>query len=146
MPEQTTDIARLTRRQAGLAAVAATLAAIRAALAQDELRVVLTTDTSEIITTDLKRLRLAAPAEFNFVKTNPGAFGRLFPGDPAPALSFLRFTVLAAARRIFGEMPAAAVLRGDGTPAFVARINAECESIHVTLRDHAMRYEPVPPL
>ncbi len=145
MQVQATTIARLTRRQTGLAAVAAVLAAIRAALAQDPLRVVITTDRSEIITTDLKRLRLAEPAEFNFVKTNADAFERLFPGNPAPALSLLQFMVLAAARRIFGEMPSAAVLRGDGTPAFVASLKADCESIHVALRDHAMRYEPVPP-
>ena len=143
MHVQATTIARLTRRQTGLAAVAAVLAAIRAALAQDELRVVIATDTPEIITTDLKRLRLAEPAEFNFIKTDADAFERLFPGDPA--LSLLQFMVLAAARRIFGEMPSAAVLRGDGTPAFVASLKADCESIHVALRDHAMRFEPVPP-
>jgi hypothetical protein len=140
------SVLRPTRRQAGLIALTAALAALRPAHAQDELRIVIPTDVSEIITTDLKRLRLAEPAAFSFVKTDPAAFEQLFPGDPTRALSYLRAIVLSAARRIFGEMTSAEVLRGDGTPAFVARINADGESIRVALRSHAMRYEPVPPL
>ena len=129
---------RPTRRQAALIALTAALAALRPARAQDELRIVIPADSSEIITTDLKRLRLAEPAELVFVKTDPAAFERRFPGDDAPALSYLRFLVLAAARRIFGDMTSAEVLRGDGTPAFVARVNADCEIIHVALRSHTM--------
>jgi hypothetical protein len=140
-------IFRPTRRQAGLIALAAILAELRQALAQDELRVVISADdATEIITRDLKRLRLAEPAEFVFVKTDAQAFEQLFPGDPGRALVRLRLIVLAAARRVFGDMPSAAVLRGDGTAAFVAGIDAECKIFSVVLRSHVLRYEPVPPL
>jgi hypothetical protein len=140
---------RPTRRQAGLISLAAILAELRQALAQDELRVVISADdATEIITRDLKRLRLAEPAEFVFVKTDAQTFEQLFPGDPGRALAMLRLRliVLAAARRAFGDMPSSAVLRGDGTADFDTLINADCKIFGLTLRSHVLRYAPVPPL
>jgi hypothetical protein len=149
-PQQGIDFFRPTRRQAGLIALAAIVAPLRPALAQIEvnivLRVTISKDDGEIITRDLKRLRLAEPAEFVFVKTDAQAFDQLSSGDVVQALTRLRIIVLSAARRVFGEMPSAAVLRGDGTAEFVAVINADCKILGVTLRSHALRYEPVPPL
>jgi hypothetical protein len=149
-PQQGIDIFRPTRRQAGLIALAAIVAPLRPALAQIEvnivLRVTISKDDGEIITRDLKRLRLAEPAEFVFVKTDAQAFDQLSSGDVVQALTRLRIIVLSAARRVFGEMPSAAVRRGAGTAEFVAVINADCKILGVTLRSHALRYEPVPPL
>src|SRR5215831_14521285 len=129
--EQGNGVFRPTRRQAGLISLAAILAGLRQALAQDELRVVISADdATELITSDLKRLRLAEPAEFVFVKTDAQTFEQLFPpGDPGRALAMLRLRliVLSAARRTFGDMPSAAVLRGDGTADFVTLINADCK-------------------
>jgi hypothetical protein len=149
-PDQGIGVFRPTRRRAGLIALAAVLAALRPARAQVEVRVLLrvtiSPEDSEIITSDLKRLRLAEPAEFVFVKTDAQAFDQLYPGDVVQALTRLRIMVLSAARRVFGEMPSAAVLRGDGTAEFVARINADCKVLGMTLQSHVLRYEPVPPL
>jgi hypothetical protein len=150
-PKRGIGIFRPTRRQAGLIALAAALIPLRPAPAQVEVRVVLRVtispeDGGELITSDLKRLRLAEPAEFVFVKTDAQAFEQLFPGDVVQALTRLRLIVLAAARRVFGEMPSAAVLRGDGTAAFAAAVNADCNILNVTLRSHVLRYELVPPL
>src|SRR5262245_39980113 len=93
--EQGNGIFRPTRRQAGLISLAAILAGLRQALAQDELRVVISADdATELITTDLKRLRLAEPAEFVFVKTDAQAFEQLFPGDPGRALAMLRLRLI----------------------------------------------------
>lgn len=146
--EQGNGIFRPTRRQAGLISLAAILAGLRQALAQDELRVVISADdATELITSDLKRLRLAEPAEFVFVKTDAQAFEQLFPpGDPGRALAMLRLRliVLSAARRTFGDMPSAAVLRGDGTADFDTLINADCNIFGLTLRSHVLRYAPVP--
>jgi hypothetical protein len=149
-PQQGIDFFRPTRRQAGLIALATIVAPLRPALAQIDvnivLRVTISKDDGEIITRDLKRLRLAEPAEFIFVKTDAQAFDQLSSGDVVQALTRLRIIVLSAARRVFGDMPSAAVLRGDSTPEFVAVINADCKILGVTLRSHALRYEPVPPL
>jgi hypothetical protein len=101
-PKRGIGVFRPTRRQAGLIALAAVLAPLRPALAQVEVRVLLRVaispeDGGEIITSDLKRLRLAEPAEFVFVKTDAQAFEQLFPGDVVQALTRLRLIVLSAA-------------------------------------------------
>lgn len=135
----------VTRRRA-----CAVLAAVAAcggtrARADDDLRIIIDVERSEIISSDRKRVRLAEPAEFVFGKTNPEQFKLLYPTDDSQARTLLPLIILSAARRTFGSLTAEQILRDEGRVELIELINRDAKSLFVAVREHKMRYVPVPP-
>lgn len=125
------------------AALAAVMAVSRAR-ADDDLRISVDVERSEIMSSDRKRVRLAEPAEFVFGKLNPAQFKLLYPADDAQARTLLTMIVLSAARRTFASLTAEQILRDEGRPELIDLINRDAKSLFVAVRDHKMRYAPAP--
>ena len=97
---------------------------------------------SEVITTDLKRIRPAAPAQVRFTVVND-SIASIFRDDLTIPLTRMRLTVLSAARRVLGERTLAEALGSEAIRAVVAEIDHDLVDLGVVVRDHTLRYVPV---
>jgi hypothetical protein len=102
-------------------------------------------DAGEVISSDLKRMRLAEPAEVRFAVITP-YIARVFGDDLTLPRTLMRFTVLASARRVLGELSAAEALKPEAVRAVVADIDRALDYVGVSVESHTLRYMLVPPL
>jgi len=113
--------------------------------AADAIVVVLQVESSEIITSDLKRLRLAEPAEVRFAVTTPYV-AQVFGDDLKIPRDMMRLTVLASARRVLGEMSATEALKPEAVRAIVTEVDRALDYLGVAVESNTLRYTLVPPL
>jgi hypothetical protein len=115
----------------------------RPASATDTITVSITPDDSEIITTDLKRIRPAEAAEVRFKVTTP-YIAQVFGNDLAVPQSRMRITVIGGARRVLGAMTGAQATGPDGPPAVVREIDRALSDMGVQVEQFNLRYVFVP--
>ena len=113
--------------------------------AADTIVVVLQVEDAEIITSDLKRLRLAEPAEVRFAVTTP-YIAQVFGNDLTVARSLMRLTVLASARRVLSQLPATEAVKPEAARAIVAEVDRALDYLGVAVESNTLRYTLVPPL
>jgi hypothetical protein len=109
----------------------------------DVLSVTIEVGDSEIITTDLKRIRPAAPAQVRFTVVND-SIASIFRDDLTIPLTRMRLTVLFKARHVLGEKTLAEALGSEAMRAVAAEIDHDLVDLGVVVRDHTLRYVPVP--
>src|SRR5258707_2641451 len=89
-------------------------------------------DAGEVITSDVKRLRLAGPAEIRFAVITP-YIAQVFGDDLTIPRNLMRFTVLAGARRVLSQMSAAQALKPEAVDAIVADIDRTLDYLGVSV-------------
>ena len=137
---------RATRRSAcaGLAAWGLILA-LGPACAADVISVTFGADEAEIITKDLKRIRLAQGAEAHFnVLTN--YIELVFKNDLTLPRQILRLAIVTNARRVLSEYTADEAVGDAALLALIAAVNRQIAYMGVAVRDHTLRYVLVPSL
>jgi hypothetical protein len=102
-------------------------------------------DAGEVISLDVKRLRLAEPAEIRFVVTTP-YIARVFGSDLTIPRDLMRLTLLASARRVLSQLPATEALRPEAARAVVADVERAIDYLGVSVEAYTLRYMLVPPL
>jgi hypothetical protein len=102
-------------------------------------------DAAEIITSDLKRLRLAGPAEVRFAVTTT-YIAQVFGDDLTVPRGLMRVTVISSARRVLGQLSAAEAVKPEAASAVVAQVDRDLASLGVAVESHTLRYTLVPPL
>ena len=105
--------------------------------------VVLQVEGAEIITSDLKRLRLAEPAEVRFAVTTP-YIAQVFGDDLTVPRDLMRLTVLMSARRVLSELSATEAVKPEAARAIVAEVDRELAYLGVAVESHTLRYAVVP--
>jgi hypothetical protein len=95
------------------------------------------------VTTDLKRIRPAAPAQVRFTVVNDSV-ASIFRDDLTIPLTRMRLTVLFKARHVLGEKTLAEALGSEAMRAVAAEIDHDLVDLGVVVRDHTLRYVPVP--
>jgi len=127
----------------GLALLSLSGLGVRAA---DTIVVALTVeDAGEVITTDLKRLRLAQAAEVRFAVTTP-YIAQVFGNDPTIPRDLMRLTVIASGRRVLGELSAAEAMKPEAARAIAAEVDRALDYLGVAVELQTLRYALVPPL
>jgi hypothetical protein len=111
--------------------------------AADMIVVVLQVDNSEIITSDLKRLRLAEPAEVRFAVTTP-YIAQVFGDDLTVPRDLMRLTVLMSARRVLSQLSATEAVKPEAAGAIVAEVDRELAYLGVAVESHTLHYALVP--
>jgi len=102
-------------------------------------------DSPEIITRDLKRIRLAAPAEVRFaVLTN--FIETVFKDDLAVARNLMKFSVMSHARKVLAEKTLDAAQQNEAMQEVMAAVDADMARLGVKVQDHTLRFVPVSPL
>lgn len=113
------------------------------AFAAEAISVTIAPDDSEIITTDLKRIRPAEPAEIRF-RVTTGYIEEVFGKDLAIPRAQMRLAVFASARRVLGGMTSAQATGPDAPRAIVAEINRDLAHLGVAVEQYDLRYVLVP--
>jgi hypothetical protein len=113
--------------------------------AADTIVVVLQIENAEIITSDLKRLRLVEPAEVRFAVTTP-YIAQVFGDDQTVPRDLMRLMVLASARRVLSQLPATEAVKPEAARAIVAEVDSALAYLGVVVESHTLRYTLVPPL
>ena len=127
------------------AALAACVVALLCAPARaiDFITITIPVEDSEIITTDLKRIRLAEPAEVRFALTT-NYIELLYGTDLTTPRRGMRLEVVAAARGTLGALTGAEATRDEGTRSLIAAVNRRLASMGVTVESHTLRYVFLP--
>ena len=133
-----------TRRTIGFGLAAWLASGSRHAGAADVLSVTIGVDDSEVITTDFRRIRPAAPAEVRFTVMND-SIATIYKDDLTTPLARMRLTVLSSARRVLGEKTLAEALGNETMRAVMAGTDNDLVDLGVVVRDHTLRYVPIPP-
>ena len=134
---------RLTRR-ATCGALTAWMVSQQSFGAPAIISVTLEVDSLEIITRDLKRIRLAAPAEVRFaVLTN--FIESVFKDDLAVARNLMKFSVMSHARQVLAEKTLAEVLQSEVMQDVIAAVDLDMARLGVRVQDHTLRFVPVSP-
>ena len=107
--------------------------------------VVLKVEDAEIITSDLKRLRLAEPAEVRFAVTTP-YIAQVFGDDLTVPRDLMRLTVLMSARRVLSQLSATEAVKPEAARAIVAEVDRALAYLGVAVESNTLRYRLVPPL
>ena len=95
---------------------------MRASWAIDFITITIAVEDSEIITTDLKRIRLAEPAEVRFALTT-NYIELLYGADLTTPRRGVRLEVIAAARGTLGALTGAEATRDEGaSTAMIAAV------------------------
>jgi hypothetical protein len=115
----------------------------RPASATDTITVSIAPDDSEIITSDLKRVRPAEGAEVRFKVVTP-YIAQVFGNDLTVPRSRIRITVIGAARRVLGAMTGAQATGPDGPSAVVREIDRALSDMGVQVEQFNLRYVFVP--
>ena len=111
--------------------------------AADTIVVVLQVEGAEIITSDVKRVRLAEPAEVRFAVTTP-YIAQVFSDDLIPR-DLMRLTVLSSARRVLSQLSATEAVEPEAARAIVAEVDSALAYLGVVVESHTLRYTLVPP-
>jgi hypothetical protein len=101
-------------------------------------------DAGEVISSDLKRMRLAEPAVVRFAATTP-YIAQVFGDDLRIPRDLMRFTLLASARRVLGELPATEALKPEAVRAVLADLEHAIDYLGVSVESYTLRYMLVPP-
>jgi hypothetical protein len=109
----------------------------------DILSVTVLPDGSEIITTDLKRIRPAGPAEIRFRFTTD-YLKRLYGNDFTKTHEYLHFVVQSSERRALGAMTGAQATGPDGPRAVMAEVDREVSELGLAVEQYTLRYEFLP--
>ena len=135
---------KLTRR-ATCGALTALMFSQQSFGASGIISVTIEVDSPEIITRDLKRIRLAAPAEVRFaVLTN--FIETVFKDDPAVARNLMKFSVMSHARKVLAEKTLDAAQQNEAMQEVMAAVDADMARLGVKVQDHTLRFVPVSPL
>jgi hypothetical protein len=123
------------------AAVAACVVAFlyTPARAAEPISVTIAVEDSEIITADLKRIRLAQPAEVRFALTT-SYLELLYGTDFTKPRAMMRLEVLAAARATLAGVTGVEATRDDGVRLVIEAINRRLAYMGVTVERHSLRY------
>src|SRR5262249_31542993 len=130
-----------TRRAICIGLAAWLASGLRHASGADVLSLTIEVDNSEVITGDLKRIRLAAPAQVRFTVVDD-SMAAIHRDNVTP----LRVVVLSNAMRVLGERTLAEALGSEAMRAVMALVDKELAYFGLVVRDHTLRFVPVPPL
>jgi len=98
--------------------------------------------STEIITRDLKRIRLAAPAEVRFVVLT-SYIESIFKDDLEVPRNLMKFAVISGARRVLAEKTLGEVQQSEAMQDVIAAVNLDVAHFGVRVQDHTLRYIPV---
>jgi hypothetical protein len=124
----------------GLAVLA--LSCLRASAA-DTITITIAPQDSEVITTDLKRIRPAAPADIRF-KVTTNYIEQVFGKDLTIPRNLMQLAVLSSARRVLGAMTGAQATGPDAARAVMEQVDRDLARIGVAVEQHTLRYEFIP--
>jgi hypothetical protein len=113
------------------------------AYAADLISVTIAPDDSEIITTDLKRIRPAETTEIRF-KVTTGYIEQVFGKDLSIPRAQMRLAVLSSARRVLGAMTGAQATAPEAARAIVAQVDRDLSHLGVAVEQHTLRYVFLP--
>lgn len=113
------------------------------AFAAEAISVTIVPEDSEIITTDLKRIRPAGPAEISVRITTP-YIGQVFGADLTTPRAMVRLAVLSSARRVLGAMTGAQATAPDAARAVMEQADRDLASLGVAVAEHNLRYVFLP--
>ena len=109
----------------------------------DAISVIIEPNDSEIITTDLKRIRPAAPAEIRF-KVTTNYIEQAFGNDLTKPRSYLKTAVISSARRVLSAMTGAQATGPDGASAVMNQVDRDVSELGVSVEEHSLRYVFLP--
>jgi hypothetical protein len=113
------------------------------AFAADIITVTIAPHESEIITSDLKRIRPAEAAELRFKATTPH-IAQMFGSDLTVPRNRMRLTVIASARRVLSAMTGAQAIGPEAPPDIVKEIDRALADMGVTVEQFNLRYVFLP--
>ena len=135
---------RRGERLAHAALAACVIASLCApARATEPITVTIAVEDSEIITADLKRIRLANPAEVRFARTT-NYIELVFGTNLTTPRGLMRLQVISAARRTLAAVTGAEATREAALRPVIEEVNRGLAGIGVVVESHTLRYVFLP--